>query len=57
VRSQPHAVTISVAEDLTEGDKRLDIASRADDLDDDVEFGGWCLAGEATQAWRDVRRR
>lgn len=51
------AVAVGIAEGLAEGDKGLDVAAGADDLDDNVELRRRRLAGEAAEAGRDVRGR
>jgi len=49
-----HTVTICIAKDLSQRNKRLHIASRADNLDNHVETGWRCLTGEAAKAWWDI---
>lgn len=51
------SVAVCVLEDLAEGDKGLDVTSRANNLDDDVELRGRGLTRLATKTRGDVGRR
>lgn len=57
VGSYADSMTVCFLEDFSQGDKRLDITSRTDDLDDNVELGRRGLAGETTETGRDVGGR
>lgn len=48
------AVAVGVAQRLAEGDKGLDVAAGADNLDDNVERRRRRLAGLTAEAGRDV---
>lgn len=54
MRGYANAVAVRLLEGLAEGHKRLDVAPRADNLDDDIQTRRGCLTGEAAEAGRDI---
>lgn len=57
VSSYSDSMSVSVLENLSQSDKGLNISARSHNLDDDIEFGWWCLSGQTSQARRDICRR
>lgn len=57
VGGNANAVTIGVPQYLAQGDERLDIATRADNLNDNVEAGRRLLARLTAEARRNIGGR